>query len=117
MTIIFVLGILTRQGYTDFLAADTPGSYHETLKGLGLTKTNSLLALFAMSYMNQSAFVGISQADTTQYLCIRICSLLSPLLIVLKSDVAGTLRNHAVLLLLVVLWGAYFIFADWRKSR
>ena len=90
--LIMFLNVLYKFGLNDYLA---PGSSaHVTLKHLGLTKNISLIALFALSHVNQSKYIGISKVDSFQYIMIRVLPLALQFLIILKSDYVGALKYH-----------------------
>jgi hypothetical protein len=48
---------------------------------------------------------------------IRVLPLTLQFLIILKSDYVNALKYHFEQLLVVIFYLAYFVFADYRKSR
>jgi hypothetical protein len=112
---IMLLNVLHKFGVCDYLAPGT--STYLTLKKMGLTKNISLISMFALSHVNQSKYIGISKVDNFQYIMIRVLPLALQFLIIIKSDYVGTLKYHFEQILFVMFYLAYFVFADYRKSR
>lgn len=113
--LIGVMKLLTKEGYVETLAPDTP--WHDTLRSLGLTNNLSVITIFAMSYVNQSKYIGVSKADSFQYTTIRLLPFFLAVMIVCKADVSGNLPNYAAQLVLSLIYFLYFVFVDYRESR
>lgn len=112
---IMLLNILYKFGISDYMA---PGSsMYLFLKHMGLTKNISLVSIFALSHINQSKYIGVSKVDSFQYVMIRVLPLALQFLIIVRSDYVGTLKYHFEQLLFVLFYLAYFLFADFKKSR
>lgn len=90
---------------------------HSVLKNLGLTKNLSLIAIFAIAHLNQSKYIGLSKIDSIQYITIRAMAFILMLLIIVRADYVGNLKNHFEQLLVAIIYMAYFIAKDYRNSR
>ena len=112
---IFFLNILTKEGYTNIL--DQNSAQYWVLKQFGLNKNLSLIAIFAMTHLNQSKYIGISSADSFQYTTIRSLAIGILFLIVIRADVESTLAAHVPLLILAIVYLMYFICVDYSNSR
>jgi len=112
---IYALNILTQEGYTDYLSPDT-GAY-QFLSDRGLAKNVSLIALFTLAHVNQTKYIGISQADHFQYLAIRGLPFWLVTMILAKSNLDGTFKSHLCLLFLMLFYLFYFICTDCKNSR
>lgn len=91
MFLIGVLKLLTKEGYIETLAPDTP--WHDFLTNLGLNNNLSVITIFAMCYVNQSKYIGVSKADSWQYTLIRLLPFFLGAMIICKADVNGNLPN------------------------
>ena len=89
---IMALNIAGKEGLTDIMSNNS--KVHLMLKTLGLTKNLSLIAIFTLSHMNQSKYIGISKADSIQYITIRVLPYVVLLLIVVRADYIGNLKHH-----------------------
>jgi hypothetical protein len=90
--VIMALNIAGKEGLTGIMNNDS--KVYLTLKTLGLTKNLSLIAIFTLSHFNQSKYIGISKADSIQYMTIRVLPYVLLLLIVVRSDYIGNLKHH-----------------------
>ena len=90
---------------------------YTTMQRYGLTKNVSLIAFFCLSHVNQSKYVGLSWWDSAQYFLIRALTVALPFLVVVRSDYAGTIRNHFEQLMFAIFYAGYFAVIDWHNSR
>lgn len=88
-----------------------------TLRGLGLTNSLSLIALFTLCHVNQSRYSGLNGIDRTQYMLIRGLASVLPFIVIVLADFNGTLKYHFEQLLVAVLWTVYLVMVDWAKSH
>ena len=115
MLLIGALKLLTKEGYIETLAPDTP--WHDALSSVGLDNNLSVITIFAMCYLNHSQYVGVSKTDSFQYTMIRVLPFFLGVMIVCKADVSGTLPNFAAQLILCLVYFFYYVFVDYNQSR
>ena len=113
--LVCFLNILTKEGFTDILAADS--SYYGTLKVYGLNKNVSLIAVFLMTHLNQSQYIGISKIDSIQYISTRVLSIFLMFFIIARTDYSNTLKYNFEQLLMAIFYLVYFIFNDYNNSK
>ena len=107
--------ILTKEGLVDTLHADS-GLYH-MLRGYGLTKHLTLIALFAVVHLNQSKYIGTCKVDAAQYLLIRLLPFVAFFALMWRYDLSGHLKFNFEIILLAVCYLVYLILYDYSNSR
>jgi hypothetical protein len=113
---ISALNILTKEGFIMTLHPDS--GLYSLLKGFGLTKTMSLIALFSIVHLNQSKYIGICKMDAGQYLTIRVMPFVIFFVLLARYDLnRGGLKYHFEQLLLVIFYLVYYIAYDYSNSR
>jgi len=115
MFLIGVMKLLTKEGFIETLAPDTP--WHDVLRSLGLTNNLSVITIFAMCYVNQSKYIGVSKADSVQYTTIRLLPFILAAMIICKADVNGNLPDFVAQLVLCLVYFLYYVFVDSKESR
>lgn len=70
-----------------------------------------------MAHLNQSKFIGVSKVDSFQYIAIRALAFILMLLIIVRADYVGNLKNHFEQLLVAIIYISYFIGKDFKNSR